>query len=76
MVALTKCAFNDDLPGLMFEKRFKNVSHPFYPAVYAHAAKVDRRLADTMDCCIITGARCESVEAKERQHHTPPTWSF
>ena len=53
VVALTKCAFNDDLPGLMFEKRFKNVSHPFYRAVYAHAAKLDRRLADNMDCCII-----------------------
>ena len=53
MVALTKCAFNDDLPGLLFEKRFKNVAHPFYRAVYAHAATVDRRLADNMDCCII-----------------------
>jgi len=48
-----RVGFVPDLPGLLFEKRFKDAPHKFYRTVYAHAARINRRFADHMDTCII-----------------------
>lgn len=48
-----RVGFVPDLPGLLFEKRFKDAPHDFYQAVYRHAVKINKRLADNMDTCII-----------------------
>jgi len=48
-----RVGFVDDLPFLTFAKRYKDAPHPFYQAVYKHAVKINKRLADHMDTCII-----------------------
>jgi len=48
-----RVGFVPDLPGLMFEKGFKDAPHEFYRAVYAHASRINQRFADHMDTCII-----------------------
>ena len=53
MGQVVKVGFVSDVDGLYFHKRFKGSGHPFYEAVYAKAAKIDRELADNMDTCII-----------------------
>lgn len=50
---IVKVGFVSDVPGLYFHKRFKGSGHPFYEAVYAKAAKINKKLADNMDTCII-----------------------
>lgn len=50
---ISKAGFTSDLPGVMFEKRFKDAPHPFYQNVYQHAVRINRKLADNMDTCII-----------------------
>mmetsp|Transcript_22443 Transcript_22443/g.35218 ORF Transcript_22443/g.35218 Transcript_22443/m.35218 type:complete len:509 (+) Transcript_22443:65-1591(+) len=50
---IVKVGFVSDVPGLYFHKRFKGSGHPFYDAVYRKAAKVNKKLADNMDTCII-----------------------
>jgi hypothetical protein len=50
---IIKVGFVKDVPFLYFHKRFKGSGHPFYDAVYEKAAKVDKKLADNMDTCII-----------------------
>lgn len=48
-----RCGFVDDLPGLLFNYRFKDAPHPFFKKVYNFAYKINPYLADSMDCCII-----------------------
>ena len=50
---IVRVGFVPDLPLLYFHKRFKNSGHPFYDAVYEKAAKVNQKLADNMDTCIV-----------------------
>ena len=50
---IVRVGFVPDLPLLYFHKRFKNSGHPFYDAVYEKAAKVNKKLADNMDTCIV-----------------------
>ncbi|CAJ1950906.1 unnamed protein product [Cylindrotheca closterium] len=50
---VVKAGFVSDVPGLYFHKRFKGSGHPFYETVYAKAAKINKKLADHMDTCII-----------------------
>ena len=49
---LEEC-FNQDLPFLTFHKRFKGSKHPFYECIYEEAVKLNKKLADEMDTCII-----------------------
>jgi len=48
-----RAGFVDDLPGLTFNQRFKDGPHQFYRDVYEAAAKLNVKLADAMDVCII-----------------------
>ena len=48
-----RVGFVDDLPFIAFAKRYKDAPHPFYQAVYRHAVSLNKRLADSMDTCII-----------------------
>jgi len=48
-----KVGFVSDLPGLFFEKRFKDAPHPFYQSVYRHALRINRKLANHMDTCVV-----------------------
>ncbi|KAL7491472.1 hypothetical protein ACHAWT_001019, partial [Skeletonema menzelii] len=50
---VVKAGFVSDVPGLYFHKRYKGSGHPFYEAVYRKAAKINKKLADNMDTCII-----------------------
>ncbi len=50
---IVRAAFVSDLPGIYFNKRYKDSAHPFYRSVYERAHKVDAELADQMDTCII-----------------------
>ena len=50
---IVKVGFVSDVPGIYFHKRFKGSGHPFYEAVYRKAAKINKKLADNMDTCII-----------------------
>lgn len=53
MGRVVRVGFVQDVPFLYFNKRFKGSNHPFYKEVYEKAAKVDKKLADHMDTCII-----------------------
>lgn len=48
-----RAGFVEDLPFLMFNKNYSNAPNKFHKRIYSYAAKVDKRLADHMDCCII-----------------------
>ena len=48
-----RVGFVPDLPGLLFNMHYKDAPHPFYQEVYQHAARVDKRLADCMEACIV-----------------------
>merc|ERR1712032_793681 len=50
---VVRVGFVDDLPCLMFNKNYHNSPDKFYQRVYQGAAKLNKRLADHMDCCII-----------------------
>jgi len=50
---VVRVGFVDDLPYLMFNKNYHNSPDKFYQRVYQGAAKLNKRLADHMDCCII-----------------------
>ena len=50
---IVKVGLVQDVPGLIFEKRFTGSKHPFYESVYRKAAKIDKYMADNMDTCII-----------------------
>merc|ERR1711879_1122303 len=46
-----RVGFVRDLPGLLINKSFKTAPGSFYQRVYAHAASINRKLADKMDTC-------------------------
>ena len=48
-----RAGFVPDLPGLVFDHRYKNIKHPFYQKVYRYARSLDPWLADKMDACIM-----------------------
>jgi len=48
-----RVGFVPDLPGLVFNKRYRHMHHPFYRAVYKYARSVDPWLADRMDAGIV-----------------------
>ena len=48
-----RVGFVPDIPALLFSTRYKDAPHPFYQEVYKHASRVDQRLADHMDACIV-----------------------
>ena len=53
MGRIVRAGFVQDIPLVYFEKRFKGSKHPFYKSVYEKAAKIDKKLADNMDTCIV-----------------------
>uniref|UniRef100_A0A7S3PXN6 Uncharacterized protein n=1 Tax=Chaetoceros debilis TaxID=122233 RepID=A0A7S3PXN6_9STRA len=53
VVRIARIGFTTDLPGILFHKRFKGSKHPFYEKIYKEAAKINEKLADKMDTCII-----------------------
>ena len=53
MGRIVKVGFVKDLPGLLFHKRYKGANHPFYDKIYQEAAKINLKLADNMDTCIV-----------------------
>lgn len=50
---IVKVGFVQDVPGLIFHKRFKGSKHPFYRSVYRKAERMNRFYAENMDTCII-----------------------
>jgi len=50
---VVKVGFVGDLPGLLFHKRYKGSKHPFYESIYKEGAKINEKLADCMDTCIV-----------------------
>jgi hypothetical protein len=44
---------NQDLPFLLFYKRFRGSKYPFYEGIYEEAAKLNLKLANEMDTCIV-----------------------
>ena len=50
---IVKVGFVQDVPGLIFENRFKGSKHHFYGSVYRKAAKIDKYMVDNVDTCII-----------------------
>mmetsp|Transcript_45839 Transcript_45839/g.143393 ORF Transcript_45839/g.143393 Transcript_45839/m.143393 type:complete len:186 (-) Transcript_45839:65-622(-) len=49
---LVRVGFVPEPPLQLFRKRMRDAPGPFYRTVYAHAARIDKRLADHMDACI------------------------
>ena len=49
---IVKVGFVPEVSGYYFHRKWKGSGHPFYEAVYAKAAKVNKKLADAMDTCI------------------------
>lgn len=43
----------EDLPLLSFDVKYRDAPHPFFRAVYERGAKLNKKFADIMDCCII-----------------------
>jgi hypothetical protein len=48
-----RVGFVPDLPGLLFNQRYKHLSHPLYQNVYNYAAFVNPWFADRMDAAIV-----------------------
>jgi len=53
IAAFANACLSRDLPGLVFERHFKDAEHPFYKEVYLEAKKLNPELADMIDTCII-----------------------
>ena len=53
IAAFANACLSRDLPGLVFERHFKDAEHPFYKEVYLEAEKLNPELADLIDTCII-----------------------
>lgn len=49
---IIKVGFVPEVPGYYFKRKWHGSGHPFYEAVYAKAAKIDKKMADAMDTCI------------------------
>lgn len=50
---LIRNGFMEDLPGVIFARKYKDVKLPFYEQVYRDAVLIDERLANEMDAFII-----------------------
>ena len=50
---IVRVGFVEDIPGVYFSKRFKGCGQKFFETVYHKAAKINEKLADHMDTCII-----------------------
>lgn len=48
-----RVGFVEDLPGLLFKHRYRDSNVPFFQEVYQEASRINRKLADKMDTCII-----------------------
>jgi len=53
LVRLVRAGFTSDLPFLCINRKYRTAPGKFYKAVYSHAMKINKRLADEMDTCII-----------------------
>jgi len=53
LTRLARAGFVDDVPGLLFSRRFREARHPFYAQVYDCAVKLNPELADMLDTCVI-----------------------
>jgi hypothetical protein len=53
MGRVVKVGFVSDLPGLNFQRHYKEIDHPFYKKIYARALELNQKLADSMDTCIV-----------------------
>jgi hypothetical protein len=49
---IVRVGFIPEVPGYYFNRHFKGSGHPFYEAVYAKAAKINKKMADSMETCI------------------------
>merc|ERR1712107_86981 len=50
VVQVVRACFVDDLPGLAFNRRFSGSSNEFANYVYSQAVRINKKLADNMDC--------------------------
>jgi len=48
-----RVGFVPELPGLIFDHRYKHMPHPLYQNVYAYAHKINPWFAERMDACIV-----------------------
>ena len=48
-----RVGFVVDIPFLLFNRKYKNLPHPFFKEVYKRAAEKNKWFADRMDACII-----------------------
>mmetsp|Transcript_65540 Transcript_65540/g.166040 ORF Transcript_65540/g.166040 Transcript_65540/m.166040 type:complete len:517 (-) Transcript_65540:186-1736(-) len=53
LMRITRAGFADDLPAVLFTKKYRDASHPFYKTFYEKVVKINKELADMMDTCII-----------------------
>lgn len=53
LLRFVRAGFTSDLPFLCINRKFRTAPGKFYKAVYSHAKKINERLADEMDTCII-----------------------
>jgi hypothetical protein len=49
---VVRVGFVPEVPGYYFHRHFRGSGHPFYEAVYARAAKINKEMADNMETCI------------------------
>ena len=50
---IARAGFVEDLPFVPVHHKFNGSGHPFFEAVYAKCAKLNKQFADSMDTCII-----------------------
>jgi hypothetical protein len=50
---VSACLTSPHVPEDLFAYKFRDATHPFFASVYQRAARVNRTMADRMDCCII-----------------------
>jgi hypothetical protein len=50
---IVRVGFVEDIPMLTFNKNMRTAPHKFYKDFYAHAARINRKMADHMDTCIV-----------------------
>ena len=46
---IVKVGFVQDVPGLIFVKKFRSSKHPFYESVYRQPSKISKYMADNME---------------------------
>jgi len=48
-----RAGFGEELPGLLFQTKFKDSPHPFFQDVYKMAKSINKSLADSMETCMV-----------------------